>query len=407
MNKKYTQAYKDAFIPTYAPLEAVFEKGTGAYLFDVDGKKYLDFAAGVAVSSMGHSNPILLKALHKQIDEVLHTSNIFMNKSAIELASLFKEKTFADKVFLCSSGLEANEAALKLARFYAFKKFGEQKNKIISFTNSFHGRSLFTVSVGGQPKYSQGFGDLPKDIVHAEFNNLDSVKKLIDENTCAIIVEPIQGEGGVIPATKEFLQGLRNLCDEFSVALIFDEVQTGIGRCGWLYAYEAYKVTPDLLTSAKGLGAGIAIGALLAKDEFASVFTAGTHGSTYGGNPLASAAGVVSLNYFSDPTNLYAIREKSDFIFQKLKNIQKKYSNLIFEIRGMGLLIGLDLNPEYKNAAEILQNKNFENGLLVLRAGTNTLRLAPPLTVNENDINSALQILQNSIEQTLEILESQ
>lgn len=397
MQKDFINLYKQNFIPTYQPLEVVFTKGEGIYLFDTEGNKYLDFAAGVAVSSLGHSHPKLLQALHKQIDKMLHTSNIFMNDTAIQAAQMLTQTTFADKVFFCSSGLEANEAALKLARRYSLEKFGSSKNKIISFDNSFHGRSLFTVTVGGQSKYSEGFGDLPKDIIHCEFNNLESVKKVIGEDTCAVIVEPIQGEGGVIPATKEFLQGLRDLCDKYKATLIFDEVQTGVGRCGYLYTYEFYGVEPDLLTSAKGLGAGIPIGALLAKDEISQAFKAGTHGSTYGGNPLATSAALVSLGYFSDSKNLEKIRQASDYIKQKLEILKSEFKDFIQEIRGMGLLIGLELNADFKNSSELLQKECLKQGLLVLRAGTNTLRLAPPLVVSLEEIDIAIDILKKSI----------
>lgn len=397
MKKKFVDLYKKNFIPTYVPLEVVFTKGDGAYLFDIEDKKYLDLAAGVAVSSLGHSHPKLRELLHKQIDELLHVSNIFMNKKAIELASLITGKTFADQVFFCSSGLEANEAALKLARRYSFEKFGAQKNKIISFKNSFHGRSLFTVSVGGQPKYAEGFGDLPKDILHCEYNNINSVKEVIGADTCALIIEPVQGEGGVIPAEREFLQGLRDLCDKHNVVLIFDEVQTGIGRCGHLYAYESYGVEPDLLTSAKGLGAGIPIGALLAKKTIGDAFKVGSHGSTYGGNPFAASAALFSFEYFSDEKNLAHIRDLGAYLNSKLIALKQEFSTLIYAIRYKGLLFGIDLNPSYKNSSAILQKACLDKGLLVLRAGENTLRLAPPLIITKDEADLAINLLRKAL----------
>lgn len=405
MDKNFIDLYKKNFIPTYAPLEVVFTRGDGAYLFDIDNKKYLDFAAGVAVSSLGHSHHKLRQALHKQIDELLHVSNIFMNKKAIELANLITQRTFADQVFFCSSGLEANEAALKLARRYSLEKFGAYKNKIISFKNSFHGRSLFTVSVGGQPKYAQGFGDLPKDILHCEYNDIDSVKKVIGADTCALIVEPVQGEGGVIPANKKFLQDLRILCDKHNVVLIFDEVQTGLGRCGHLYAYESYEVEPDLLTSAKGLGAGIPIGALLAKKTIGESFKVGSHGSTYGGNPFAATAALVAFEYFSDARNLSHIRDLGAYLESKLIALKQEFSNFIEAIRYKGLLFGVDLNPGYKNSSAILQKACLDEGLLVLRAGENTLRVAPPLIITKNEADLAIDLLKKAIEKTLEKLE--
>jgi len=278
------QDFDHYMTPNYAPQQIIPVRGEGSRLWDQEGREYIDFAGGIAVNSLGHCHPVLVNALKEQGEKLWHLSNVFTNEPALKLAKALTERTFADKVFLCSSGGEANEAALKLARRWAVDHYGEHKDKIISFYQSFHGRTFFTVSVGGQPKYSQGFGPVPGGILHANFNDLESVRKLVGDDTCAIMVEPMQGEGGIVPATQEFLQGLRDLCDEHNALLIFDEVQTGVGRSGELYAYKNFGITPDILTSAKSLGGGFPIGAMLTTDAIGTSLAIGTHGSTYGGN---------------------------------------------------------------------------------------------------------------------------
>ncbi|HDI6171582.1 TPA: succinylornithine/acetylornithine transaminase, partial [Escherichia coli] len=278
--------FDEWMIPVYAPAPFIPVRGEGSRLWDQQGKEYIDFAGGIAVNALGHAHPELREALNEQASKFWHTGNGYTNEPVLRLAKKLIDATFAYRVFFCNSGAEANEAALKLARKFAHDRYGSHKSGIVAFKNAFHGRTLFTVSAGGQPAYSQDFAPLPPDIRHAAYNDINSASALIDDSTCAVIVEPIQGEGGVVPASNAFLQGLRELCDRHNALLIFDEVQTGVGRTGELYAYMHYGVTPDLLTTAKALGGGFPVGALLATEECASVMTVGTHGTTYGGNPL-------------------------------------------------------------------------------------------------------------------------
>ena len=285
--------FDEWMIPVYAPAPFIPVRGEGSRLWDQQGKEYIDFAGGIAVNALGHAHPELREALNEQASKFWHTGNGYTNEPVLRLAKKLIDATFADRVFFCNSGAEANEAALKLARKFAHDRYGSHKSGIVAFKNAFHGRTLFTVSAGGQPAYSQDFAPLPADIRHAAYNDINSASALIDDSTCAVIVEPIQGEGGVVPASNAFLQGLRELCNRHNALLIFDEVQTGVGRTGELYAYMHYGVTPDLLTTAKALGGGFPVGALLATEECARVMTVGTHGTTYGGNPLASAVVVI------------------------------------------------------------------------------------------------------------------
>lgn len=292
-------------------------------------------------------------------------------------------------MFFCNSGAEANEAALKLARKFAHDRYGSHKSGIVAFTNAFHGRTLFTVSAGGQPAYSQDFAPLPPDIRHAAYNDLNSASALIDDATCAVIVEPVQGEGGVVPASKAFLQGLRELCDRHNALLIFDEVQTGVGRTGELYAYMHYGVTPDLLTTAKALGGGFPVGALLATEECASVMTVGTHGTTYGGNPLASAVAGKVLDLINTPEMRNGVKQRHDGFVERLNAINHR-CGLFSEIRGLGLLIGCVLNADYAGQAKQISQEAAEAGVMVLIAGGSVVRFAPALNVSEEDMATGL-----------------
>ncbi|WP_346795526.1 aspartate aminotransferase family protein [Halomonas sp. Bachu 37] len=383
--------------PNYSPQQVIPVRGEGSRLWDQKGKEYIDFAGGIAVNSLGHCHPVLVNALKEQGDKLWHLSNIYTNEPALKLAKKLVERTFADKVYLCSSGGEANEAALKLARRYAVDHFGEKKDKIISFSQSFHGRTLFTVSVGGQPKYSQGFGPVPGGIMHAEYNDLDSVRALMGDDTCAIMVEPLQGEGGILPAKPEFLKGLRELCDQHNALLVFDEVQTGVGRCGTLYAYERYGVTPDILTSAKSLGGGFPIGAMLATDNVAKSLAFGTHGSTYGGNALGSAVALAALEFIDTPEVLEGIEKRHELFREQLETINRKHG-VFQEIRGMGLLIGAQMTPQYEGRAKDILPLAIEEGLMALVAGPNVLRMAPSLVIPESDIVEGMARLERAIE---------
>lgn len=384
-------------VPNYSPQQTIPVRGEGSRLWDQAGREYVDFAGGIAVNSLGHCHPVLVEALRTQADKLWHLSNVYTNEPALQLAKALVERTFADKVYLCSSGGEANEAALKLARRWAHDNHGEKKHKIISFRQSFHGRTFFTVSVGGQPKYSQGFGPIPGGIEHAEFNDLDSVRELIDDETCAIIVEPLQGESGIVPATPEFLEGLRELCDKHSALLIFDEVQSGMGRPGTLFAYMRYGVIPDILTSAKSLGGGFPVAAMLTTDRIAPVFTLGTHGSTYGGNALASAVALAVLEHIDTPEVLEGVQRRHELFREHLETINRKHG-VFKEVRGMGLLVGAQMASEYEGRAKEILPLAIEEGVMVLIAGPNVLRMAPSLVIPEADIAEGMARLERAIE---------
>ncbi|KXS38554.1 MAG: acetylornithine/N-succinyldiaminopimelate aminotransferase [Halomonadaceae bacterium T82-2] len=388
-------------VPNYAPQRVIPVRGEGSRLWDQEGREYIDFAGGIAVNSLGHCHPVLVNALKEQADTLWHLSNVYTNEPALKLAKALTERTFADKVYLCSSGGEANEAALKLARRWAHDTHGERKHKIVSFRQSFHGRTFFTVSVGGQPKYSQGFGPVPGGIVHGEFNNLDSVRELIDADTCAVIVEPMQGEGGIVPATQDFLEGLRALCDEHQALLIFDEVQSGMGRPGTLFAYMRYGVVPDILTSAKSLGGGFPIGAMLTTEQVARVFTPGTHGSTYGGNALASAVALAALEHIDTPEVLEGVQRRHERFREHLEALNAKYG-VFGEVRGMGLLIGAPMAPEYEGRAKDILPLAIEEGLMALIAGPNVLRMAPSLVIPEADIDEGMARLDRALARFVE-----
>ena len=381
--------FDEWMMPVYAPAPFVPVRGEGSRLWDQQGKEYIDFAGGIAVNALGHAHPALREALNEQAGKFWHTGNGYTNEPVLRLAKKLIDATFAERVFFCNSGAEANEAALKLARKYAHDRFGTQKSGIVAFKNAFHGRTLFTVSAGGQPAYSQDFAPLPPDIRHAVYNDLDSASQLIDDTTCAVIVEPIQGEGGVVPATKAFLQGLRELCDRHNALLIFDEVQTGVGRTGELYAYMHYGVTPDLLTTAKALGGGFPIGALLATERCASVMTVGTHGTTYGGNPLASAVAGKLLEIVNTPEILTGVKQRHDWFVERINAINERFG-LFSEVRGLGLLIGCVLNAEFAGKAKLISQEAANVGVMVLIAGGNVVRFAPALNVSEEEVASGL-----------------
>ncbi|WP_407198769.1 succinylornithine/acetylornithine transaminase [Citrobacter portucalensis] len=381
--------FDEWMMPVYAPAPFIPVRGEGSRLWDQQGKEYIDFAGGIAVNALGHAHPALREALNDQASKFWHTGNGYTNEPVLRLAKKLIDATFAERIFFCNSGAEANEAALKLARKYAHDRFGSQKSGIVAFKNAFHGRTLFTVSAGGQPAYSQDFAPLPPDIRHAVYNDLDSASQLTDDTTCAVIVEPVQGEGGVVPATKAFLQGLRELCDRHNALLIFDEVQTGVGRTGELYAYMHYGVTPDLLTTAKALGGGFPIGALLATERCASVMTVGTHGTTYGGNPLATAVAGKLLEIVNTPEVLNGVKQRHDWFVERINAINERFG-LFSEIRGLGLLIGCVLNAEFAGKAKLISQEAAVAGVMVLIAGANVVRFAPALNVSEEEVATGL-----------------
>lgn len=367
----------------YAPMRP--EKALGSRVWDENGREYIDLSGGIAVNGLGHCHPELIDALTEQAHKYWHISNYYTSAPAQELARRLLTHSFAGKVFLANSGAEANEAALKLARKHARDRFGADKHEIIACTGSFHGRTLFTVAVGGQPKYSQDFAPLPLGITHIPFNDTAALKAAVSERTCAVIIEPIQGESGVLPAETEFLAAARDLCSRFQAALIFDEVQTGIGRTGRLFAYQHHGIEPDILTSAKALGGGMPIGAMIAKDGFAASFTPGSHGSTFGGNPLACAVAGRALDIISRPETLAHVTTQSDKLQQALLALNRSHAAFA-QVRGQGLLLGAVLQGAYENrAAEIVQAA-LNRGLMILQAGGNVLRFAPSLLLEDGDL---------------------
>ncbi|XWY22424.1 aspartate aminotransferase family protein [Bisgaard Taxon 45] len=395
-----TQYTRDTFdqvmIQNYVPAQFLPVRGKGCRVWDQEGNEYIDFTSGIAVNSLGHCPDEIVEVLKQQSEKLWHSSNWFTSEPTLALATKLVEKTFADRVMFVNSGAEANEAALKLARRYAVDHFGYQKSKIIAFKQSFHGRTLFTVSVGGQAKYSDGFGPKPADIVHVPFNDLAAVKAVIDENTCAVIVEPIQGESGILPASQRFLQGLREICDQYQALLIFDEVQTGVGRTGHFYAYMKYGVVPDILTSAKALGNGFPIGAMLTTNEIAKSFAPGVHGTTFGGNPLACAVAEKVVDLISDTQFLQKIQCTSEQFMQKLHQLNHQ-TGLFKDIRGEGLLIGAELVEQYHGKASEFVKKAAENGLMILVAGPNVLRFAPALNISDEELAMGLDRLAKTL----------
>jgi acetylornithine/N-succinyldiaminopimelate aminotransferase len=388
--------FDEVMVPVFAPANFVPDRARGSRIWDTEGRDYIDFAGGIAVTALGHAHPELLKVLHEQGEKLWHIGNGYTNEPVLRLAKRLTDLTFADRAFFANSGAEANEAALKLARRYAIEKFGPEKIEIISFTQSFHGRTFFTVSVGGQPKYAEGFGPQPAGIRHLPYNDLPTALDAIGANTCAVIVEPIQGEGGVLPADPAFLEGLREACDKHGALLIFDEVQTGVGRTGSLYAYMQYGVTPDILTTAKALGNGFPIGAMLTTDEIAAHFKVGVHGTTYGGNPLGASIAEKVVELISDPTLLEGVGERSEAIKAHLARINERFG-LFKEIRGKGLLIGAELADAYKDRAKDVLNAAAANGVIMLIAGPNVLRFAPSLVMPMADLDEGFARIEKAI----------
>lgn len=394
-NQFYLDKFNQLMVPTYGP-SMVPVKGEGSRVWDVEGREYIDFGGGIAVLGLGHCHPELVETLKDQAELMWHASNIYTNPQALELAEKLIKATFADRVFYCNSGAEANEAALKLARRYAVDHFSEEKNEIISFQQSFHGRTFFTVSVGGQAKHREGFGPVPEAITYAEFNNLEDVKAKISDKTCAVIMEPVQGEGGVVPATEAFAKGVAELCKENNALLIFDEVQTGFGRTGHLYAYEGLGVNPDILTSAKALGNGFPVGAMICTEKVSSSFVQGTHGSTYGGNHLAMAVANKSFDLINQPDVLKEVIRKRALLDEGMNAINNKYK--IFEaFRGKGLLAGYPLVDSWKGKSRDILKEGLKEGVMTLVAGTDIIRLAPSLIIPDVDIQEGLKRLEKAI----------
>lgn len=377
---------------TYNSFPIVLERGKGVDVWDIEGKKYLDFVAGIAVNVLGYADEAYIGAIKEQLEKIHHCSNLYISEPGVRLAQVLVENSVFDKVFFCNSGTEAMEAAIKLSLKYGYKNKGKDANEIISMKNSFHGRSLGSLTATGQKKYHEGFGPLLPGVKYAEYNNISSLEELISENTCGIILEVIQGEAGVYPIEKEYLKKVREICNERDIALIFDEVQTGIGRTGKLFAYEIHGIEPDIIALAKGLGGGIPIGAMMAKEKFANAFNQGDHASTFGGNPIATAAGNHILDRVLNGGLLKNAEENGSYLRSKLEELKDKYSS-IKEIRGMGLMQGMELDLDTKKVI----GDCLENGLLLVGAGENTIRFVPPLIVEKEDINKAVEIIEESL----------
>ncbi len=394
--------------PNYAPMSMLPSHGSGSRLWDTDGRDYLDFAGGIAVSALGHAHPALVSALMEQARKFWHVSNVLTSQPALALARRLCDMTFAEKVFLANSGSEANEAALKLARRYAVNTADEDKHEILAFDNAFHGRTLFTVSAGGQPAYSSGFGPKPGGISHVPYNDPDAVRSWfsdIGERACAVIVEPCQGEGGVTPATTEFIRTLRDCCDRHNALLVFDEIQTGVGRSGYLYTYEKLGVVPDILTTAKALGCGFPVSAMLTTDEVGRHLVVGAHGSTFGGNPMACAVACKALDLINTEELLGNVKARSRQIVDGIHGINRRH-DVFRDVRGTGLLLGCELNDRHSGRARDLLTACTDIGLLALVAGSSVLRLAPPLNISESETREGLDLLDRSVGRFLERDES-
>lgn len=390
------KTFDEVMFPCYTPMNMVIKKAHGSYVFDNEGNKYVDLTSGIAVNCLGHTPEGVQKVIKKTCKNLIHVSNIFCNEYTLSLAKKLTSLTGYDKVFFVNSGAEANETALKLARRVAFDDYGAEKNEIISFANSFHGRTFFSVAVGGQESYSDGFGPKPAAITHLPYNDIATFEKTISDKTCAVILEPIQGEGGIIKADDAFLVKVRELCDKFHAALIFDEVQTGVARSGTLYAYEQTPVKPDILTSAKGLASGLPIGAVLTYDNFAKHFVPGTHGSTFGGNALACSVGCYVLDKVSDKKFLENVKATSEYIKAAIRKVDEKH-HVFDDIRGEGLLMGLVLNKKYSGKSGALQKECFKHKLLTLTAHGDVLRLAPALNIKKSVVDEAMKLLDKAL----------
>ncbi|HCH5604486.1 TPA: aspartate aminotransferase family protein [Vibrio parahaemolyticus] len=388
--------FDEVMVPCYNPMEMIPVRGKGSRIWDQDDNEYIDFAGGIAVSCLGHCHPVMVDALTEQGNKLWHLSNVMTNEPALRLAKKLTEVSFAERVFFANSGAEANEAALKLARRYAADVHGPEKSEIIAFKQGFHGRTFFTVTVGGQAAYSDGFGPKPGDVTHLPYNDIEALQAHMSDRTCAVMMEPLQGEGGIVPPTPEFAQAVRELCDKHNALLIFDEVQTGNGRTGHFYAYQGLGITPDILSTAKSLGGGFPIGAMLTTAKLAEHLKVGTHGSTYGGNPLACAVAEAVVNEVTKPEVLAGVLEREVLFRAGLEKINAKY-NLFSEVRGKGLLLGAALNEEWQGRARDVLVAAGKQGLLVLVAGANVVRFTPSLVITQQEIEEGLAKLDKAI----------
>lgn len=382
---------ENSLLHTYNRFPVVFDKGEGVYLYDTEGKKYLDFFAGIAVCGLGYGNKDYLAALHKQIDKLTHISNLFYTEPLANAAKKLCDATGLERVFFTNSGAEANEGAIKMARRYHYTKGNTDKTEIISIEHSFHGRTMGAVAVTGKKAYREPFGPLIGNVKFADFNDLESVKKLIDDKTCAIIFETLQGEGGIYTVEDEFIKGVRKLCDEHDIVMILDEVQCGMGRTGKMFAYRYYDLLPDIVTMAKGIGNGVPVGAFACKEKFAALVP-GDHGTTYGGNPLVTAAVNAVMDIYEKDDILTNVVTVGSYLYEKLEELVKKY-DFISDHRGMGLMQGLEFDKPVGN----ILNRALDKGLVLISAGANVIRFLPPLVVSKNHVDEMISILEEAI----------
>jgi acetylornithine/N-succinyldiaminopimelate aminotransferase len=388
--------FDEVMVPNYSPSAVIPVRGEGSRVWDQEGTEYVDFAGGIAVNCLGHCHPALVSALKEQGETLWHLSNVMTNEPALMLATKLVNATFADRVYFANSGAEANEAALKLARRYALDKHGAQKDQIIAFDKAFHGRTFFTVTVGGQAAYSDGFGPKPQSITHVPFNDIKALEAVISDKTCAIMLEPLQGEGGIISGDLAFLKAVRDLADKHDALVIFDEVQTGVGRTGDLFAYMSSGIVPDILTSAKALGGGFPIAAMLTTAKIAEHLKVGTHGSTYGGNPLACAIGNAVLDVVNTKEVLDGVKHREQLFRDALAKINDKYQ-VFSEVRGKGLLIGAVLNEKYQGRSREFLVASAAEGLMSLIAGAEVIRFTPSLVIPEADIVEGLARFERAV----------
>ena len=380
------------YMPVFARYPLVLSHGEGPYVYDSEGKKYLDFLAGIAVNILGHGHPALVKAIAEQAGKLIHCSNLYYTEPQATLAARLAELTGFDRVFLANSGAEANEGALKLARKYG-KTLSPDRVEIITAENSFHGRTLATLTATGQPKYREGYEPLPAGFRYVTYNDLDSLKSVISDKTCAVLIEPIQGEGGVYVPDEGYLAAVRELCDQTGALLIFDEIQTGMGRTGHLLASQTFGVKPDIVTLAKGLGGGVPIGAFLTTDKIAGAFHAGDHGTTFGGNPLASAAGNAVLDVLAQENLAANASARGEYLMAELRKLQGKYPSLIKDVRGCGLMVGMELTVPGRD----IVNRCLEAGAIINCTAGNVLRFVPPLTITNEHIDELIVILAKAL----------
>lgn len=391
-DKEYMDLGEQYFVHTYNRFPVVIDRGEGVYVYDVNGKKYLDFAAGIAVSALGYSDEEYKEALKVQIDKIMHTSNLYYNVPAIEAAKKVVEASGLKKAFFTNSGAEAIEGALKMAKRYAYDKNGAGEYEVIAMNHSFHGRTMGALALTGNVHYQEPFGPMIPGIKYADFNDLDSVKSLVNEKTCAIILEPVQGEGGIYPAEKEFIEGIRKICDENDIIMICDEIQCGMGRTGKMFAFQNYNVVPDIITCAKALGCGVPVGAFVAGEKCCNSLVPGDHGTTYGGNPLATAAVSKVFDLFEKRNILSHVKEVSAYLEEQLDKLVDAFDN-VKERRGKGLMQGLVLSTPVGETV----NKAIEKGLLVISAGSNVLRMVPPLLITKDNVDEMIGILRESL----------